>query len=141
MAGDARKAAAGTKNLPMPAAGRGYGYEYEPGLTPEQEAEFGTPMLRAFLKSYLRFRHSSPYTTKRKIFRYFEPAPAGQLSEKDLLYGADREETYKALMADFRACVVAREFDGLFNGRTYHWQSETVPGLVLLRKWIDAPAP
>lgn len=114
------------------------GYAYDPTLTPEQEAEFDTPLLRAFAKSYLKFRHSSPYTTNRKLFRYFEPLAADQLPEKCNLYGDDREEAYKTLIADFRACIMAHAFDALFENKTYYWQSETMPGLVLLRKWLTA---
>ena len=108
-------------------------------LTPAQEREFGTPLLQAFAKSYIAFQRSSPYTTRRKLFRYFEPLSVDELPERDALFGADREEAYKALMKDFEACLMVGAFDNLFEGKNHYWRSETLPKLVILKKWLEKP--
>ena len=111
---------------------------YEPELTPEQLEEFDTPILQIFLKSYLRFRHSSPYTSHRKLFRFFEPMKPEELSEQDNLYGINRKAAYKTLIDNFRACKAMHEFDKFFENKTYHWQSSSTPSLILLKSWLSA---
>lgn len=106
-------------------------------LTAEQEQEFGTDLLKAFARSFIAFRRSSPYTTKRKLFRYFEPLPAEKLTEREILFGTNREKAYRELMHDFKACLAVGAFDALFGDKHYYWRSETVPGLVILRKWLE----
>lgn len=105
-------------------------------LNDVQNTEFDTPLLKIFAKSYLNFQHSSPCTSKRKLYRYFEPIPDDQLPENDILFGADRETTYKELLCEFRACLMAHEFDKFFENKTHYWKSKTIPGLIILRKWL-----
>lgn len=110
---------------------------YKDELTDEQKAEFDTPLLQAFARSYLRFAHSSPCTAKRKLYKYFEPLHENELSENDILFGPDREKEYAGLIADFKACLIVRAFDKFFDEQhNQHWTSKTIPRLVLLKKWI-----
>ena len=108
-------------------------------LSPEQLEEFDTPMLQNFAKAYLEFQHSSPCTSKRKLFKYFEPLSTEELEENEILFGADREKTYQTLLAEFKVCIVAKEFDKFFQqkNKTLYWQSKTLPKLVILKKWLS----
>jgi hypothetical protein len=104
-------------------------------LSELQMSEFTTPVLQNFAKAFIKFQHSSPATTNKKVFKYFEPLPIEQLSDNDILYGADREETYKDLMFLFRLCIMSNQFDKFFENKNLYWQSQTIPNLVLMRKW------
>ena len=107
-------------------------------LNEAQNAEFDTPLLKIFAKSFINFQHSSPCTSKRKLYRYFEPLDTKQIPEKDILFGEDREKTYKILIADFKACLMAHEFDKFFENKTYYWESKTIPNLIILKKWLSS---
>ena len=104
-------------------------------LSEDQMSEFTTPVLQNFAKAFIKFQHSSPATTTKKSFKYFEPLPVEQLSDKDILYGEDREKTYKDLMFLFRLCIMSNQFDNFFKNKNLYWQSQTIPNLVLMRKW------
>ena len=107
----------------------------EQELSESQMSEFTTPVLQNFAKAFIKFQHSSPATTNKKVFKYFEPLPIEQLSDRDILYGENREETYKDLMFLFRLCCMSNQFDKFFENKNLYWQSQTIPNLVLMRKW------
>lgn len=108
-------------------------------LTDEQLQEFNTENLQKFALAYLNFMHSSPYTSKRKLWGYFSPPDEEHADDNDILYGANREAAYKELMSIFGLCKFLNEFEPLFENKTLYWKSSTIPGLVLLRKWFIAP--
>lgn len=105
-------------------------------LTDPQKEEFPTPKLQEFALAYLEFIHSSPCTAKRKKYRYFEPLPEEKLSKQEILYGKDREKTYNALMVKYELCRVMGEFSLLFGDKNLYWKSKTIPGLVIIKKWL-----
>lgn len=109
-------------------------------LTEAQEQEFNTPILQNFAKAYLKFQHSSPVTTNRKLFRYFEPLPVEKLNDDDILYGPNRDEAYKELIFLFRLCVMSGQFTPFFKDKNLYWQSKTMPNLVIMKKWIKISA-
>jgi len=108
-------------------------------LTDEQMSEFNTPALQDFAIAFIDFLHSSPYTTNRKVFHYFKPLDADQLTEKENLYGLDRNKAYAELIKAFRICLMIRAFDGFFKNKNLYWQSTTIPKLVILKKWLNEP--
>jgi len=107
-------------------------------LTDEQKSEFNTENLQKFANAYLNFMHSSPYTSKRKVWGYFSPPNEEHADENDILYGCNRDQAYKELMSIFSLCRFLNEFDPLFGDKTLYWKSKTLPGLVLLKKWFVA---
>lgn len=106
-------------------------------LTEEQALEFDTPLLQIFAKSFIVFQNSSPCTAKRKLYRYFEPLKDDQLSNDSILYGPDREKSYNELLSNFKACKMANEFDKFFIDKKHHWQSESIPRLIILKEWLS----
>jgi len=108
-------------------------------LTDEQRAECSSPRLQLFALAFLRFQKSSPYTTERKLFRYFEPLKTEQLEERDILFGSDREQTYRDLMTEFKACLFTHAFDRFFDdAHKHYYKFQTIPGLIIFKKWVDA---
>ena len=107
-------------------------------LTNDMLEEFDTPILQSFAKAYLAFMYSSPCTAKRKLYKYFEPLKTEELSEYCILYGQDREKTYEALIAEFKACIMVKAFDKFFDDpkKTKYWQSKSIPKLIILKKWL-----
>lgn len=105
-------------------------------LSEAQILEFNTPHLQEFALNYLKFLHSSPCTSKRRVYKYFRPLSSEELPDDEILYGADREKAYDALMASFQVCRVSGEFAVLFGNRNLYWKSRTVPGLIILKEWI-----
>ena len=106
-------------------------------LTEEQEKEFDTPLLQEFARNFLRFQHSSPCTTNRKRFRYFEPLKEEDLTDDEVIYGYDREKAYSELMTSFKVCRIAGEFDKFFVNKKLYWQSKTMTKIVIMKKWLD----
>lgn len=110
---------------------------YEPpALSQEQIAEFPGDLLSAFALAWLEFQRSSPCTTAKTSFRYFQAPKAENMAEDDVLFGPDRELAHKRLVHAFRACQRARAFDRYFDAaHAQFYESATLPGLVLLKEW------
>lgn len=109
-----------------------------PALSPEQAAEFPGELLNRFAQAWLTFRHSSPCTSDKRTFQYFQTPSEQDMAEPDILYGPDRELSYRQLLGAFRACQRARAFDRYFDpAHNQYYESGTMPGLVLLKEWIS----
>ena len=107
-------------------------------LTAEQQNEFYTPTMKEFAESYLDFMHSSPYTSKQKVFKYFQPPKTEDMTNEDLMFGEQRDKAYNRLMANFRVCLFVGDFENFFNEkRNIYYQSKTIPTLVIFRKWLS----
>lgn len=113
-----------------------------PALSPEQAAEFPGQLLSGFALAWLTFRRSSPCTTKKASFQYFTAPGEQGMSEEDVLYGPERDASYKSLMWHFRRCQRAHAFDRYFDAaHNQYYESKTLPGLVLLKEWsLEQPA-
>lgn len=104
-------------------------------LTDEQNLEFDSENLKQFAKAYLDYLHSTPLFTTKKKYKFFPPA--AKPSEHDVLFGKNREESYKKLMDLFNLCILYKEFDKFFEGTKHHfWRSKTIPEIVIFKKWL-----
>lgn len=108
-------------------------------LTPEQATEFDTPALREFALAYLEFQTSSPYTTSKKFFKYFEPLKPDELTDHDILFGRDRDQAYAELLMCFNICKANNEFDRFFDEKhKIYFKFKTIPTLIIFKKWLTA---
>ena len=107
-----------------------------PALSPEQEKEFPGEAVKAFALAWLTFQRSSPCTSDKIRFKYFQAPAAEKMAEDDVLYGPDRDLAYRRLMHAFRRCQRLRAFDPYLGpGHTQYYQSETLPGLAVMAEW------
>lgn len=107
-----------------------------PVLSPEQALEFPGDLLGRFALAWISFRRSSPCTSEKRSFPYFQAPREEDMAEADILYGPDRELAYRNLMHAFRSCQRARAFDPYFDAaHNQYYESGTIPGLVLLKEW------
>lgn len=87
---------------------------------------------------YAIYKHSTP-TENDDPNAYFYAMKSNELTDKELVLGADRYKAKLALELFVLDSIVngSLYWDTTIMGGTWYWQSKVDPDLVLLREWID----
>lgn len=100
--------------------------------------EYNTDVMTEIESKYENYKHSIPSErSERHRRKYFKALPEKELSDKDMMYGEQREVARCRLELFILMSIVSGKLTWREEWGTWFWQSDYDKDLIIFRQWVD----